>query len=107
MDTKIVIALYHPHTGQEDKLKSLLKQHVPTLRKLELVTDRDAIVVKTQNNTFMEIFEWRSEKASVLAHEHPEVTKMWEQIGQVADFAKLDTLEEAKAEFPHFEVIAL
>jgi len=35
------------------------------------------------------------------------VARVWEAMGQIADFPALDSLEEAKQRFSHFEPIAL
>ena len=80
----------------------MIDQHVPTLRKLELITDRPAVLARSGNGTYVEIFEWRE---SGRAHEHPEVARIWEAMEQVADLPSLDSLEEAGRTFPHFEPI--
>jgi hypothetical protein len=65
------------------------------------------VVVKSRNGTYIEIFEWSSYESAGLAHHHPEVAKVWEAMGKVADLAKLDSLEEITGMFPHFEPINL
>jgi hypothetical protein len=104
---EVVFALYRPHAGKDAELRRLIAQHVPTLRRLELITDRPAVLVKAKNGTYVEIFEWRSYEATRLAHEHPEVAKIWESMGTVCDLPTLDTLEETKKQFAHFEPVSL
>jgi hypothetical protein len=104
---QVVFALYRPHAGKEAELRRLIAQHVPTLRRLELITDRPAVLVKSRNGTFIEIFEWRSNDAARQAHEHPEVAKIWEAMGPISDLPALETLEEIKNRFPHFEPVDL
>lgn len=107
MKPEIVFALYHPHEGRDGELEALLGEHLPVLRRLELVTDRPSILVKAKNRTYIEIFEWRSKEAAGVAHEHPEVARVWEAMGRIADFPGLDSLEEAAGKFPHFEPVNL
>ena len=104
---QVVFALYKPHEGNDADLRKILAEHVATLRRLELATDRPAVLVKSRNGTYIEIFEWSTPEAAGLAHHHPEVAKVWESIGKVADLAKLDSLEEIKGMFPHFQPVNL
>lgn len=107
MKPEIVFALYRPHAGRDAELRHLIAQHLPVLRRLELVTDRPAILVRARDGTYVEVFEWRTEESARLAHEHPEVAKVWEAMGAVADFPTLDSLGEAKERFSHFEPVTL
>jgi len=107
MKPEVVFALYRPHPGKDAELRRLIAQHLPVLRRLELATDRPAILVRAKDGTYIEVFEWRNEESAKLAHEHPEVARVWEAMGQVADFPALDSLEEAKQPFSHFEPAAL
>ena len=89
MDAQIVFALYRAHEGKDDELRALISQHIPTLRKLGLITDRESI------------------ESSALAHQNPESAKIWQEMGQIAEMPTLDSLEEAKSRFPHFEPVKL
>jgi hypothetical protein len=104
---QVVFALYKPHEGKDGELRRLIAQHIPTLRRLELITNRPAVLVKSANGTYIEVFEWNSGQAAQLAHEHPEVAKIWEGMGQVCDLPALESLEEVNAQFPHFEPVSL
>ena len=104
---QIVFALYKPHDGKDADLRQILAEHVPTLRRLEMATDRQTVTVKSKNGTYVEIFEWSTPESAGLAHYHPEVAKVWEAMGKVADLAQLDSLEEIKGMFPHFEPVNL
>jgi hypothetical protein len=77
------------------------------LRRLELITDRPVVLVKSKNGTYIEVFEWSTADSARQAHEHPEVAKVWEAMGKIADLPNLDSLEEVKARFPHFEPVTL
>ncbi len=107
MKPEVVFALYKPHQGKDPELLEIIKQHVPTLRRLEMATDRPVVLVKTKNGTYIEIFEWSTAEAAGLAHHHPEVAKVWEAMGKVADLVTLESLEEIKQQFPHFQPINL
>ncbi|MDE0442111.1 MAG: hypothetical protein OXL38_14305 [Gammaproteobacteria bacterium] len=82
MNPQIVIALYKPHEGKDADLRALIDQHVPTLRKLELITDRPALLARSRK-----------------------VARIWEAMEQVADLPSLDSLKEASRTFPHFEPV--
>jgi len=102
MDPEVAFALYRPQDGKERELLRLIGDHLPTLRRLELITDRPPLLLRSLDGTYVEIFEWRSGRAARVAHEHPEVAAVWEAMGEVADFRALADLEESKAQFCHF-----
>ncbi len=101
-----VIALYRAHPGQTDALLRLVESHHATLQKEGLVTDRPPYVLRAQDGTLLEIFEWKDEAAVEAAHHNPTVQALWESFAAVADFTTLDSLAEAKAPFPHFERVS-
>ena len=105
MKPEVVFALYRPRPGQDAELLRLIAQHLPVLRRLELVTDRPALLVRAKDGTYVEVFEWRTAESATLAHQHPEVAKVWEAMGEIADFPTLDSLAEAKERFSHFEPV--
>jgi hypothetical protein len=102
MTSEVVFALYRPHAGKDPDLRRLIDQHVPALRRLELVTDRAPLLLKAADGTYVEIFEWASASAARTAHEHPEVARIWDAMETVADFVSLDSLEESRRPFTHF-----
>lgn len=107
MKPEVVFALYRPHEGQDAELRRLLALHPPALRRLELITDRPVVLVKSKNGTYIEVFEWSTTDSARQAHEHPEVAKIWEAMGKIADLPNLNSLEEVKERFPHFEPVML
>lgn len=107
MNPEIVIAMYRPNEGKDEELKTLIAEHVPTLRRLGLITDRPPILCRSADGTYLEIFEWTSNDAARQAHEHPEVIKVWEPMGEIATFPGLDSLPEAERRFPHFAPVEL
>ncbi|HKX26871.1 MAG TPA: hypothetical protein VJ302_04180 [Blastocatellia bacterium] len=107
MGPQVALALYRPFEGKDAELRELIAQHIPTLRRLELITDRPPILLKSKNGTYIEIFEWRAPESARAAHHHPEVAKVWEAMGKVCDFPALESLDEARAQFPNFDPIQL
>jgi len=103
----MVIALYRPHAGKEEPLIELLRQHLPTLRRLGLATEREALVLRASDGTILEIFEWASPGAVEQAHTHPEVAEVWESFGKLCDLVSLSDLADAGRKFPHFQPIDL
>lgn len=102
MPTEIVFAAYRPHPGKSEALTPLVREHLPTLRKLGLATDREGMLVRAKDGTWIEVFEWSSAEAARNAHEHPAVARIWEAMGKVCDFVSLASLEEAAKPFAHF-----
>jgi hypothetical protein len=107
MKPEVVFALYRPRPGKDADLRRLIAQHLPVLRRLELVTDRPALLVRAKDGTYVEVFEWRTSESATLAHQHPEVAKVWEAMGEIADFPALESLAEAKERFSHFEPVSI
>jgi hypothetical protein len=82
--------IYRPKAGQEDALFALVKKHWPVLSRAGLVTATPAQVYRaTDKRTgrpfFIEIFSWRDEQASGLAHQLPEVMSIWEPMGPMLE----------------------
>jgi len=107
MTAQIVIATYKPHDGNDEALRALIREHLPTLRKYELATDRPSMLMRSSDGTYLEIFEWVSAEAAGLAHEHPAIAKIWDGMGALGDMPALEQLEETKRPFPHFEPVEL
>jgi len=107
MSAQIVIATYRPNAGNDEALRNLIREHVPTLRKYELATERPSILMRAQDGTYLEIFEWASADSAERAHQHPAIAKIWEGMGALGDMPTLSQLEETTRMFPHFEPIDL
>jgi quinol monooxygenase YgiN len=102
MTGQIVIAVYRPHAGKEQKLLDLVRDHVPRLRRIQLVTDRAPIIMRAANGTVLEVFEWASTEAIERAHQHPAVQAMWVEFEAVCGYEPLSSLEESNELFPNF-----
>jgi hypothetical protein len=103
----ISISLYRPKPGKAKELEALVARHMPTLRELGLVTDRAAILARSEDGTIIEVFEWRSGEAIGKAHQHPKLAQVWEGMGAIAEFPSLASLPEANGRFPNFAPLDL
>jgi hypothetical protein len=99
---QMVLALYRPHPGRDHEVRRLIDEHVPTLRRLGLATERQSMLLKAGDGTYVEIFEWSSPAAASSAHSHQEVARIWDSMASVADFVSLDALAESHQPFSHF-----
>ena len=104
---RIVFAVYKPREGGDAALRDLIAKHVPTLCRLQLATNRTPIIARSANGAYIEVFEWVSDEAAERAHDHPEVARIWEAMGKVAETKELASLPEAAREFSHYEPVAL
>ena len=80
---------------------------MPTLKRLGLITDRPAMLMRAADGTYVEAFEWASETAARSAHDHPDIARIWDAMGQIADLTSLDSLAESHQPFSHFEPVSL
>ena len=103
----IVIASYTPKDGKEDGMKEVLKDHMPILRKEGLITDFPAIVLKSKNGDYIEIFEWKSGEAIAKAHESENVKALWKRFEEVCTYTNLSDIEECKNLFASFIPVKL
>lgn len=104
---RFVIAAYHPRPGKEAELRRELREHLPTLRKEGLVTERRPYVMRGADGTFVEVFEWISAEAVERAHDNPVVVEMWKRFEQVCEYRNLSDLPEAPEPFASFEAVEL
>jgi len=100
--TKIAMAMYKPKKGKSEELKNILKEHLPTLRKMELITERPPLLLESENGTIIEIFEWTGDAAKDAAHKHPAIRVIWGKMMDICSFPSLKDLPEAKHSFPNF-----
>lgn len=105
MGTMVIVA-YRPKPGCEAGLEALVREHVPCLRNLGLVTDRPAQAMRAKDGTIVEVFEWQA-GAIEAAHSSPRVLELWERFGSVCDYVPLRELPEAEGMFAEFESIVL
>ena len=99
------IAAYRPLADKDAELLEEVKNHLPTLRSLDLVTDRPSHVMRAKDGTIIEVFEWKSLEAVQQAHTNPGVLAMWERFGKVCEFTPLTNVGESHDLFAQFEPI--
>lgn len=100
-----VIVAYRPKAGKAEDLLALVRSRVPTLKKEDLVTDREPVIMRAKDGTIIEVSEWKSRAAIEAAHKNPNVLAMWEKLFALCDCVPLNTLAEAKEMFAGFEPI--
>lgn len=103
MSGRIVIVGYKPKLGKEEQLEKLMATHLSRLRKEDLVTDRDSIIMKSEDGTILEVFEWKSNEAIENAHSNPEVQKMWIEYSDVCEYVPVASVKEISDLFSNFE----
>jgi len=98
-------AMYKPTSGNEEQLRSILEDHIPTLRKYELIIDHTAYMLQSEDGTIIEVFEWANEKAIEVAHEHPAIRTIWGKMEGICEFPSMRDLPEADQRFPNFSIL--
>ena len=101
----IVIVAYRPKPGKEQELLELVRSRVPTLRNEDLVTNREATMMRARDGTIIEVSEWKSHEAIDAAHKNPNVLAMWNKFFAICDCVPLKNLAEAEEMFAGFEPI--
>lgn len=98
-----VFATYRVQAAREEAFFELLREHYPTLKRLGLVTDEIPIIYRGTEGDgrpiVFEIFTWTDEKAPKVAHESPEVARVWEAMGTMVE----ERDGKPMFEFPHVE----
>lgn len=94
---------YRPKKGKEEEIFALVKKHWPALKAIGLATNDPAKVYRATDKRsgqvyFIEIFAWRDEEASSIAHQTPEVMAIWEPMGPNLEGLELAKLEPISAE---------
>ncbi len=107
MDTTNFTMPMYKATSEENQkaLFEILKNHIPTLRKYELISDSPAYMLQSTDGTIIETFEWKDEKAKQIAHEHPAIRTIWGKMEGICEFPSLSDLPESKKRFPNFKVL--
>jgi hypothetical protein len=106
-EPEVTVALYRPSPSKDQELRELIAMHLPTLKRLGLITDRPSLLMKSKNGTYIEIFEWSTGGSAYQAEQHPEVAKIWEAMARIAELPALNSLEEASMGFPQFKPVHL
>jgi quinol monooxygenase YgiN len=100
---RVVIVAYKPKEGKQKELEALMQTHVPRLRQENLVTDREPVIIRSEDGTIVEVFEWASKEAIESAHTNPSVLAMWQEFADVCEFLPVSQVQEASQMFSEFE----
>ena len=92
--------VYRPKKGKEAELFELVKKHGPALQSTGLTVGGLPQVYKARNvrtgdEFFVEIFSWRDENASGLAHQTPEIMAVWGPMTPLLESLEISVLEAA------------
>jgi quinol monooxygenase YgiN len=101
----ISVACYKPRPGCEQALLELVRDHLPPLRAEGLVTKRESIVMRTEDGTIVEVFEWVSQEAIAGAHKNPAVQALWKRFEAVCSYETPSNLAEFQSMFGHFDAL--
>lgn len=102
-----VIVAYTPKAGKEQQLLAAVKKHLHVLRTEGFATDKPAYVMRAENGTIVEVFEWQSAEAIQWAHGNPAVQSLWGEFGEACEYTPLTKLAEAHKMFAEFEAVDL
>lgn len=103
--TVLAFATYKPKEGKEKELMELVNRHVPALRELELITDKNNYIAQAKDGTIIEVFEWASTSAISAAHQHPAIADIWEKMTPIAEFVPMSSLPEGQRPFAGFKIL--
>lgn len=97
-DPVTMLVTYRPKKGKERELLALVEKHWPALNKVGLVTPERARIwrstdIRSGEVAFVELFQWKDEQASTVAHQTPEVMAIWEPMGPILEELKLTQAE--------------
>jgi hypothetical protein len=95
-----MLVIYRIKSGKEDGFLPLLKNHWSTLDQAGLVTPEPArawrAVDKQNRVSFVETFQWKDASSSDVAHQTPEVMRVWEPMGEFLEGLDLLRVEPLK-----------
>jgi quinol monooxygenase YgiN len=104
---RMVIACYRAKPGKEPALYAAVEKHIGVLEAEDLVTGRGSFVMRAEDGTIVEVFEWRSAEAVDAAHSNPAVQALWAEFAEACDWVPLASLPEAQQLFAEFEAFEL
>ncbi len=102
---RIVMVGYKPLPGKEAKLMQLMKTHVARLRKEDLVSLREPILMISKSGVIIEVFGWKSKAAIETAHQNAVVQQMWAEYAEVCEYIPVGNIEEITNLFSEFSAV--
>jgi hypothetical protein len=93
-----MLVSYYPKKGRESNLLLLIKKHWAALDREGLVSKMPPQVWRatdkvTRRSYFVEMFQWKDDKASGVAHHTPGAMAIWEPMGAVLERMELVQIE--------------
>ena len=89
-----VLCIYDVKPGREEEFQRLIATHWAVLQKAGLVSSEPAKVLRTIARGgkigFIEMFQWKDQSSSGLAHNSPEVLEIWQPMEALTE--KMDFL---------------
>lgn len=76
---RCVIVAYLPKPGKQAILKAAVKDHLKILTEQGLITDQPGCLMRAEDETIIEVFEWKSAEAISQAHSNPAVLSLWDR----------------------------
>lgn len=101
----IAVVGYRPKKGKEKELEALMETHLPILQDEGLATYRESIIMRSEDSSIIEVFEWKSREAIQTAHTNPRVNEMWREYGEVCNFVPVATIPETSNMFAEFKAL--
>jgi hypothetical protein len=97
--SNITLCRYWVKPEKEDEFKKLLALHWPTFEKLGLVADKPPHLVfrgmdKKRGLFYVETFPWKDPEAMKRAHSLPEVSAVWEPMGNCCTEMEFPDVEQ-------------
>jgi len=96
-----MLVSYFPKAGKEKELLAIVEKHWPTLDRVGLVTKMApqiwrATDIRAKKSYLVEMFQWKDEESSEVAHQTPEVMAIWEPMGPILENLQLTQIEPAR-----------
>ena len=98
---------YKPKPGKAVQLQQLVGKHLQVLADEGLVTGKAAHVMRSEDGTLVEVFEWRSADAIESAHANPAVLALWSEFAAACEYVPLASLAESQQMFAEFEPVTV
>ncbi len=70
--------------------------HLEVLGNEGLVTSRAPYVMRSQDGTYLEVFEWKSAEAITAAHHNPAVAALWARFERACEYRRLCDLAKSR-----------
>ena len=104
---RIATACYRPRPGSDGRLAEVVREHQTVLRAGGFAAGRPPVVMRSEDGTVIEIFEWASREKKEAAHRDPAVLAVWARLEECAEIAALADLAEGTRQFASFDTVAL